>query len=288
MKKRNRILALALTLVLLLCLCACGSSMKNASFEERMDYAQEQMSKLDSVHADMIMDVELEMSVLGQSQSMNMTMSYAMDTDNKSGITRMEINITVMGTTQKILSYSETVDGELTTYTSVDNGRSWEKLTAEAGSPVTLDSAQAAELFARNAGSFTKTGTETINGSQATVYSGELDEKYFEEVIQMTGVSSALEETLGVEGAGDMFSGLGSIPLTIAIDDNSGMMVRCTMDMTNAMQAMMKNVFDLAMESSGLGSIEIEIEIPKAIATMTLSQFNSVGEIVIPDEARGA
>ena len=75
--------------------------------------------------------------------------------------------------------------------------------------------------------------------------------------------------------------------MTIAIDDESGLLVRYTMDMAEVMGNLMKNIFDSLLASQGMSGIKIDITVSKCDATATLSQFNSVPEIVIPAEAKG-
>lgn len=286
MKKMNRILALTLTLCLLLCLCACGGA-NEQSFSERMALAQKNMAALHSVRMETTMDVSMEMSATGQTQSMDMTVAYVVESNQDSGICRMEMTTTAMGTSQKLLAYSETVDGATTVYVSMDGGHSWQK---QNGNTVQMPSnpEQVTELFLNNANSFQPAGTETINGSRATVYTGVLDEKYLEEVMQMTGLGSSLDSALGMEGGEEMFRGLGDVPMTIAIDDASGQIVRYTMDVTKVMQTLMENLLSAAMQANGMGGIEFQITIHKAEGVTVFSQFDAVGEITIPEEARTA
>ena len=103
MKKMNRILALTLTLCLLLCLCACGGA-NEQSFSERMAMAQKNMAALHSVRMETTMDVSMEMSAMGQTQSMDMTVAYVVESNQDSGICRMEMTTTAMGTSQKLLA----------------------------------------------------------------------------------------------------------------------------------------------------------------------------------------
>lgn len=281
----KKILAMTLALALCLCLCACGG--QQPDFSTRMQTAQENMAQLDSFRMETTLDVSMEMSVMGQSQAMDMTIVYTIDTDNVNGVTRMEMNASVMGTTQQILTYVETANGETVMYMSTDGGHTWQKQSADAAG-AGMDPAEAMALFTQNASSFEKTGTETINGSTATVYSGELDENYTGQVMQMTGMGDSLGSAFGMENGDELFKDLGKIPMTVAIDDNSGLLVRYTMDVTNVMQKLMENLFSAVMGSYGMGDIEITITVTKAEGVTVYSQFNSVGEITVPEAAKAA
>ena len=288
MKKMNRFLALAMALVLLLALCACGEggtrSVSTPDFETRMRQAQENMSKLESMHMEMSMDVTMELSVLGQTQPMDMRVYYTMDTQNEPARTKLVITTSSMGQSQEQVMYT---DESGMIYMQLD-GRSWQRQSAQGNSQANeMQPDQMLQLFLNSAGSFRETGSETINGSKATVYSGVLGGDYVKQVLETTGLGSTLGEALGTGDAGNLFDNLGEIPMTIAIDDASGLVVRYTLDMAQVMENLMKNLFNSMLTSQGLNGVEIEIKVSNCMATATLSQFNSVPEIVIPDEAKG-
>jgi uncharacterized lipoprotein YehR (DUF1307 family) len=288
MKKMNRFLALAMALVMLLALCACGEggtrSVVTPDFESRMRQAQENMSKLESMHMEMSMDVTMELSVLGQTQPMDMRVYYTMDTQNEPARTKLVITTSSMGQSQEQVMYT---DESGMIYLQLD-GRSWQRQSAQGNSQANeMQPDQMLQLFLNSAGSFRETGSETINGSKATVYSGVLGGDYVKQVLETTGLGSTLGEALGTGDAGNLFDNLGEIPMTVAIDDESGLVVRYTMDMAQVMENLMKNLFNSMLTSQGLNGVEIEIKVSNCMATATLSQFNSVPEIVIPAEAKG-
>ena len=288
MKKMNRFLALAMALVMLLALCACGEggtrSVITPDFESRMRQAQENMAKLESMHMEMSMDVTMELSVLGQTQPMDMRVYYTMDTQNEPARTKLVITTSSMGQSQEQVMYT---DESGMIYMQID-GRSWQRQSAQGNSQANeMQPDQMLQLFLNSAGSFRETGSETINGSKATVYSGVLGGDYVKQVLETTGLGSTLGEALGTGDAGNLFDNLGEIPMTVAIDDESGLVVRYTMDMAQVMENLMKNLFNSMLTSQGLNGVEIEIKVSNCMATATLSQFNSVPEIVIPAEAKG-
>ncbi len=288
MKKMNRFLALAMALVMLLALCACGEggtrSVITPDFESRMRQAQENMSKLESMHMEMSMDMSLELSVLGQTQPMDKRVYYTMDTQNEPARTKLVITTSSMGQSQEQVMYT---DESGMIYMQLD-GRSWQRQSAQGSSQANeMQPDQMLQLFLNSAGSFRETGSETINGSKATVYSGVLGGDYVKQVLETTGLGSTLGEALGTGDAGNLFDNLGEIPMTVAIDDESGLVVRYTMDMAQVMENLMKNLFNSMLTSQGLNGVEIDVKISNCMATATLSQFNSVPEIVIPAEAKG-
>ncbi len=54
------------------------------------------------------------------------------------------------------------------------------------------------------------------------------------------------------------------------------------------MQGLMTKMMDLILESTGESDGGLELNIDRMLITMTLSQVNSIGEIVIPKEAVAA
>ena len=288
MKKMSRFLALATALVMLLALCACGGGTRSANtpdFETIMQEAQEKMGEVKSMHMDMDMDLSMELGVMGQNQKLDMRVYYSLDVQTEPARSKLVITTSAMGQSQEMTMYT---DEDGMAYLSTD-GRNWQRSSASQaeetmGGP---DPGDTLELFTKNASSFTKTGSETINGSPATVYSGVLSGEYVEEVLKTTGMDSSLGSLLGTEDLGDAFKELGEIPMTIAIDDASGLVGRYTLDMAQVMENLMKNLFTSILASQGMSGINIEIKLDKCMCTATLSQFNSVPEIVIPDEAKG-
>lgn len=293
MKNWKKILALALALTLTLCLCACGGVSRllptPLTFEEKLAKSAEQMEQAKSMHVDMEMDMGLRVAVSGQSQSMDMTARYATDLQSEPVKMHMTMDISAMGINQKLIYYAEQGEDAVTVYISLDDGAHWTKETTSAISdiaPQNLD--QQTELFLACAESFTETGKEEINGSTATVYSGVISGEYVEEAIKSSGALDAFSNALGVDVPEDMFRDLGDIPTTIAIDDESDLVVRYTMDMGAVMQSLMTKLMDLVLASTGESDGGLELNIDRMLITTTLSQLNSVEEIVIPEEAKAA
>ena len=178
MKKMSKILALTLALAMLLCLCACGGSgtksASSADFETRLREAQQKMNNLESMHMDMNMDVTMELSIMGQSQSMDMRVYYVMDAQTNPNRSKLVMTSSSMGQTQEMTIYT---DENNMVYVSND-GRNWQRQSSQSVDTSTMDPDTMLQLMLKNTSGFRETGKETINGSQATVYSGELSGDY--------------------------------------------------------------------------------------------------------------
>ena len=285
-KEMKRLLSFLLALVMVLGLTGCTGN----SFEMRMIKAVEQQSKLKSLHTDMETDISMSVTVMGQAVDVDLVMKGASDAVSEPPRSKTEMDIAVMGSSQKILTYTEQLDGYAMLYTSADGGKTWQKQRLESGEIPQLgkpeNTVEQLKLLAESAKSFEMTGTESIRGSEATVYSGVLEGETVEEAIRLTGILQNLRDQAGIEVPEELFQNLGGIPVTIAIDNRSGRIVRYTMELTELMQSLMTNAMEELFASQGFGSLDLQIETKSAVSTVELSQFDSVGEIVIPEAAR--
>ena len=284
MKKTARIIALILLAAMLLCLTGCGS------FETKMAKAAKKMAALQSVHMDLDMHMDFSMSLLGESLDLDANMESGIDMQTEPLLARMEMGMEVMGVNMEMLMYLEQNGEEYTAYVSADNGASWEResMTAEEAKSQTGDVSENLKIFINRAKSFQEAGTEMVNGSEATRYDGEITGDSLESALELSGAKEMLGEGLGGKLSADAFTGLESIPCSVWIDNKSGMVVRYDMDMGAVMQTLMKDMMDEVLAAQGLEGFEMEMEFREVTVSVVLSQFDAVGEIVIPDSVKAA
>ena len=293
MKRFRKLACLLLALAMMLSLAACGS------FEMKMARAAQKMEKLQSYRTDIKVDLGMSMSLLGQSMPLDMTMKGTGDVNTEPERTKMELDMELLGDTVHMLSYSEKDGDSFISYLSQDNGETWVRRSVDRGGLRGLADKKDLGMLLKLAESFEETGTETLRGSEATVYSGVIQGEDIDEAVQLSGVLESLYESMGMDaGASDLdLSGCGSIPTTIAIDNKSGMIVRYTMDLCEVLQNLMPLLMDQAMsamaaetglEGLDLGALGLEIKIERAFTTAELYDFDAVGPIEIPDAARAA
>lgn len=280
MKKIKKAAALLLAAVMLLSLAACGS------FETRMAKAANRMGKLESLHMDMDMKIDMSVSTKGQSLNMNMSVTGGMDMQTEPMRMKMDMTLSAMGFSQQILSYMEKTGEEYTVYASMDGGSTWEQETVDADeAPAQVNMMDGLKLFADCASSFKEAGTEDVLGSAATRYDGELTGEDMKKAMEISGADELLSQSLGTEIDGDDISRMGSIATSVWIDNKSGMIVRYDMDMTQIMQNLMAELMDELFNVPGTEGLEIEMEISGVTVSVVLSQFDQVGEIEIPGAA---
>lgn len=284
MKKAKKILAFVLAAAMLLCLTGCGS------FESKMVKAVKKMNDLQNFHMDMEVQMGLSMAMLGQSLDVDAKMIFGMDMQNEPMRSRIDMTVEALNTSEQALIYLEQSEDSYTVYASADGGATWEKeqVSAEETPVQSGNMVGNMQMFISCAKSFQEAGTEEINGSAATRYDGEISGESIQTAIDMSGAKDILSENLGTELDEDSFTALGSIPCSLWIDNKSGMIVRYDMDMTAVMQSLLDDMIKEVLASQGLEGVALELTLSKVTVSAVLSQFDQVGEITIPDEAKAA
>ncbi len=292
MKNVKKMLAILLVLTMALSLAACG-------FEAKMTIAAKKMEKLQSYRMDLDLDMGLSMSLLGQSMDLDMGMQGKADVNTKPMKMKMDMDISSMGETIRMLSYAEKTDAGYVTYVTPDGGDTWVKQTLDGGQLPEAGAATNFALLFKLAGKFEKTGTETVRGSEATVFSGTVEGEDIAQMLEMSGVMDTLSESMDVEldELGVDLASLGGIPTTISVDNKTGYIVRYTMDLTEVMQNLMPAMMDqmtasiteeAGLEGLDLSALGLKLDVSKTVMTVELYDFDAAGTVEIPAEAREA
>lgn len=255
--------------------------LRNGNAKEAVIGARTALENVNSAHSDMKMEMKISLSFLGQSQTMELEGNYAIDSMKDPMRSYIEMQMSSMGQQMDAIVYTEIVDGEMVQYSSSDGGAHW---TTSNSQIQNIDQEKLLNVFMDNAENFRKIGTETVNGSAATVYSCELGEQYVEDTLLATGLAESLGDSFG-EITDDLLKDLGSIPMTMAIDDKTGYPVHYTIDLSGTIQNLFKNLMQKAMEQSGMSGIEIEINVETCKIDAVMSKYNEV-YFEIPEEVK--
>lgn len=283
MKKISKILALVLIAAMALSLTACNS------FEAKLTKAVKQMNEVKNLHMDMSFQISMAMTFMGQGMDMDLDMDMAADIQKEPRLMSMDMTLSMLGMSQQMQQYMEQTDEGYVMYLSEDGGKSWHKQdvpTTEAQSQISALDGMG--LFLDCAKSFEEKGEESVLGSAAVRYDGVLEGAYIARAMEMSGAFGTLEETLGLELDEEDMENLGGIPTSLWIDKKSGMIVRYEMDMTEVMQSLTGNLVESLLGEYGLEGAGVSVELSAVVTRATLSNFDQVGEIVIPDAARAA
>lgn len=272
MKKAKRILVFAILAAMLLSLCGCGM------FRTRAAKAAIKMSKLDSLHVDIEMQIGMGISVLGQDVNADATVTGGADIQRDPERVYVNLMAEVAGFEQNMLLYAVGRDGGADVYSSADSGDSWTKDSIENDDSSKNSKADGKSLFlllSDSAASFKEYGKEKVNGSDAIRYNGKITSDELKQALELADVKQSLEESLDVELDDDVFEDLGDVPVSIWIDVKSDMIVRIEMDMSDVMQGLVPVLVDKAMEKTDIG-IGVNTKVYEVTVSITLSEFDAV------------
>ena len=272
MKKAKRILVFAILAAMLLSLCGCGM------FRTRVAKAAIKMSKLDSLHADVEMQIGMGISLLGQDVNADAAITGGADIQRDPERVYVNLMAEVAGFEQNLLFYGVGRDDSFDVYSSADSGDSWTKGSVEDDDSSKNSKADGKSLFlllSDSAASFKEYGKEKVNGSDAIGYNGKITSDELMQALELANAKQALEESLDVELDDDVFEDLGDVPVSIWIDVKSGMIVRVEMDMSDVMQGLVPVLVDKAMEKTDVG-IGVNTKVYDATVSITLSEFDAV------------
>lgn len=289
MKTAKRLLALVLVLAMALSLSACGG------FAGSMVRAVRKLEKLDSLRMDTDVQINMSLSMLGMSTPVDMSASGTSDinTDPLKVKSDLNLDLGLLGITREILSYCERQGDGYILYLSPD-GESWSRQTLEPSESSAGKGKISLSAVLALANRFEKTGTVTVRGSEATAYEGVIKAEEINLAMEQSGGMDSLREALGGD---EDFSFTGSVPVTVALDNKSGMIVMVSLDLTEIMQDLMPLTMDRVMasvaEEAGMGGMDLsalglELNVDSATVTETLYDFDAVGPIEIPEAALNA
>ena len=272
MKKTKRIIVFAILAAMLLSLCGCGM------FRTRVAKAAIKMSKLESLHADVEMQIGMGISVLGQDVNADADVTGGVDIQRDPERVYVNMTAEVAGSEQNLLLYAVGRDGGADVYSSADGGESWTKGSIENDDSSKSSTADGKSLFlllSDSAASFKEYGKEKINGSDAIRYKGEITSDELKQALELANVSQSLEESLDVELDDDVFADLGSVPVSIWIDVKSDMIVCVELDMSDVMQGLVPVLVDKSLEKADIG-IGVNTKVYDVTLSVTLSEFDAV------------
>ena len=271
MKKTKRILVFAILAAMLLSLCGCGM------FRTHVAKAAVKMSKLESLHADVDMQVGMGISVFGQDVNADAAITGCVDIQRSPERLYADLTAEVEGFEQNLLLYGIGRDGGYDIYSSADSGETWTKGSAENNSANSrkADGKSIFLLLSESAASFKEYGKEKVNSSDALRYNGRITSDELKQALELANAKQAIEESLDVELDDDVFADLGDVPVSIWIDVESGMIVRIEMDMSDVMQGLVPVLVDKAMEKADIG-IGVDTKVHEVTVSITLSEFDAV------------
>ena len=299
MKRYQKVLALLLISLMALSLSGCSliTITKTAS----------NMNSLKSVSADLALNLGMDMTMMDETSPFEIAVSGPFDFDLANGKGKADLTLDLMGENVDLLLYYERLEDKFVIYTSADNGETWSKNETTLSDQQEKDSSDLKSLamIKKLSKSFEETGTETVRGKEAVIYSGNI---LWEDLAGDLDLSTAAEAAGSASGMPLDFSdldlaGLGSIPVTVGYDKENDLIVKGSADLTETVQNLIPMVMKVVMKSiaaeSGMeDSAEMEdfdlsdlgfsLDIRTLNVSAELYNFDAVGEITIPPEALAA
>ena len=299
MKRYQKVLALLLISLMALSLSGCSliTITKTAS----------NMNSLKSVSADLALNLGMDMTMMDETSPFEIAVSGPFDFDLANGKGKSDLTLDLMGENVNLLLYYERLEDKFVIYTSADNGETWSKNETALSDQQEKDSSDLKSLamIKKLSKSFEETGTETVRGKEAVIYSGNI---LWEDLAGDVDLSSAAEAAGSASGMPLDFSdldlpALGSIPVTVGYDKENDLIVKGSADLTETVQNLIPMVMKVVMKSiaaeSGMeDSAEMEdfdlsdlgfsLDIRTLNVSAELYNFDAVGEITIPPEALAA
>lgn len=283
MKKRNKIFALVLTAVLAVSVTACGKKKETDPFAA----AQENMENVQSVEGTMFMEMDMEMSAYGETQTMEMDSQMDMVTFSDPVLMKMDMTMTMsMGelgsTTETMTIYAEQAEND--TYTMyLFYGGSWMTQEVSVEEMAQYDAGGEMKTYLDGSYNYEAKGTEQLDSGNAYKYSGKITGDDLKEVLLETGALDQLTQ-LGMDltQLESLSDDVADITIDLWIDEATLYPVKYEMDMTAAMDALMGNM----MEAMGDQAEGLTMRIPKMTISMTCRNYNAAAEFEIPAEAK--
>lgn len=295
MKKRSKILAVILAAVLAMSVTACGgkdsgSETQTKKTEEAevdpFEAAQKNIAEVTNMDATMLMEMDMEMGVNGEPQSVESVTTMELSTF--SDPVRLKLDMTVNASaagqeqTQNMSVYAETnEDGTCTMY--MFDGSNWQSQQVSAEDVAQYDTSTDMAAYMYGDYNFEAVGTEQVDGANAYKYSGVITGDEMKQVILSSGALDQLTG-LGMSSADldSMLDNVGELPINLWIDEATLYPVKYEMDMTEIMDTLMGNML-AAMGDQAAG---LTMSVPKMTISMTCKNFNAATDFEIPEEAK--
>lgn len=311
---KKKVLALMLTGVLTLSATACGGKEKDvdtststntttptevqantddtaapteqaSEAQPEVDPLEEAVKNMESVtnlEAQMVMDMDMVISAQGQEQSVESSTIMDMVCFNDPMKIKIDMNMDMgaQGSANMQIYAEPAEDGSYMIYQF--DGQNWSSNAVAESALADYDARGSMMDFIGDASVYTQEGTEQVDGTDAYKYSYTLTEEELKEQMLASGALDSVSQ-LGMDiNQEGMFDGLGDVTTYVWIDAESYYPLKYEMDMTTAMDTMMKNM----VEALGEQAQGMTMSVPQMKVVMTCSNFNSATDFTVPDEAK--
>ncbi len=290
MNMKKRITAALTAMTLCVSLAACGGNgadpAANAGKEqtagEKVAAAIQKFDSVKSCSFSMKQEMQMDMKNGGEAQTLSYTVGMDMDMFQEPVKAKGKLNIDMgeLGKQEMDIYMQESA-----IYIGL-NGQ-WMKQPADTEGMQMYDMQQEMDLYLDSASDFKEAGSEQVNGADAVKFTGVIKGENLDKVMQGSGMMDMTQQfgaaEVDEEQLKELLSGLGDLPMSVWVNAD-GYPVQYEMDMG----PMMNSIMEKALKIAGEEMSGISLQVPKALMTMTVSNFDSVADFELPAETQNA
>ena len=258
-----------------------------AEVENPIEESLKRMAEVDSMKAQMVINMDMSLKADGQSQDIESVTTMDMELMTDPLKIKMEMVVDAGAGSQSMSIYGDADEnGNYMMY--VFDGESWGAMPISESDLGDYNAQSLMEDQIGDTSVYVLEGTEKLNGAEAYKYSYTMTGDEMKEALSEAGASDSLS-SIGISESDfySMLDGLGEsgkIVTYVWVDAETYYPVQYEMDMTEVMDALMAAF----VESMGEQAEGVSMRIPKMEITMTCSNFNGVSDITVPEEALAA
>ena len=263
-----------------------GEEAEEADVPEEVDAltaAMENMSAAANMEGHMVMEMDMEVTADGQSQSIASVITMDMTVFDDPMKLKVEANADMgeEGSVQQTIYGEVTEDGTAIIY--IYDGEEWYSQVVGVADMMQYDAGSSMISLIDNESMYKLEGIEKVNGASAFKYSCVTSGEEAKQQILSTGALDSLA-SLGFDlnQLETLWGDIGELTEYVWIDKASLYPVKYEVDMTQIMDALMSSMIaSLGEQAEGL-----EMGVSKMKISMTCSNFNNAADFTIPEEAK--
>ncbi len=279
----------------LISLLLCGCS----QFQNQMAKTTSKMAKLDNFRVETEILLETTTTIGGQKLTGSASVTGDMDVQTDPLLVRTDMQLEALGSRFPLQFYISKDYATIEFY-DYSQDRPIESSTITLVTARKPKITQALKLLIRCGDYFDDPVSDEVNGRTVKRYDGLLPDEYVEAALILLNLKEAdgnenedAEERLTAEEkltalrereeAGEAEAeDVAGLPAAIWVDEEN-MIVQVSVDISSFAQEIMDNLLALADEEYDLDGLVLDMEIRKMEATLTLSDFNSLETMKIPE-----
>ena len=278
MRRAKRFLALFLAAALLL-LTGCGY------FDTKMARAIQKLSKLDSLHLCVELELQAELSALGQSMPLEGSIQIEGDAALDPLLAELELDLNLPGLDELLHCYVEKGDEVTNFYLRRNDGTLWQKTGAlDRDASVGVDTLK---YFIDGFSTFEAAEEETASIEGATRYDGLITADFLNGLLEIYTLRTYLTEDLGLDLPEAVFEAMKDVPTSLWMDEK-GRIVRLELELGELLTAVSEPILQSFGEKAGLDALALSLHLTGGRGVVELSNFDGVDDLSLPAEVAAA